>query len=936
MSDRKRKSASSADILGPLLFIAGVVPALLVVMAIFRGTPGEHATGTGALARGVILAMGHAPVLLLGAGAAGLGVRLFLGGYFESLLRHLSGLAGTAVGLAVLLGCFSMTAGGAIGASTGGFLASMITVIPATIVGLAALAAPIWFTWVRGSEFLPKKISGFDSLSAALGHGEEVAHSEEAGVSAAEADALLPDPVITREQRAISEALEQETAPAWASNDESTQPYPEDPRLKGQVPEGATPLTDPDATEERTTEAAGESAAASSSRWTPRGDTEPEVALVDDLVVSDEAASGTVEPAVAAPQAEASAELTEAPEEEVSAEAQVKVLPDTTTIAYEDNAPRPLWETSLAAVEEEASDAGTQAEAEEEDLLESTSSTLWRPAAGAEAAEETTAEADATKDDDGEWEYVEVAGSDTDWNAQEATTPAATAPELTAELGDEDDDTDDQIPEEQEDMLAVEEVDEPLSAEETETEVEEVAEVEEEDVEEDEEDEADVVLIPTAAGAQVVAEEPLATEEDVETEAEAEEEDDEEWEYVEVAEDEETPVASAETEDDDEEELEDDEEWEYVEVAEGEEGWEEAEEEEEEEEKDVVAEAEQSPVASEATEEDDEEELEDDEEWEYVEVAEGEEGWEDAEEAPELEEKEAVAEAQPLAAELEQDADTEEPAENAYEKEFAELLAAEQPEPVVEAAIETAAVLEPEVATAVAEQDVAEAEELVVEAPAEPVAEVEPEVEAAPEVEEEVAEQAEPEPVAEVQETVEVEVEAAEPEPEVVAEVQVEAMEETPAQASPSEEDAPVEAAAASESKDEVQMDLFAEPQAEAEPVAQTDGPAADEAPEPAAATAKGDSDVETTDAESAEPVVTLTPQAAGASENAMRAAEVILEAERVAVSMLQRSIGLNFKESCVVLDELQELGFIGPYIDGNRRDILMGREEWLSTVGVE
>jgi DNA segregation ATPase FtsK/SpoIIIE-like protein len=109
------------------------------------------------------------------------------------------------------------------------------------------------------------------------------------------------------------------------------------------------------------------------------------------------------------------------------------------------------------------------------------------------------------------------------------------------------------------------------------------------------------------------------------------------------------------------------------------------------------------------------------------------------------------------------------------------------------------------------------------------------------------------------------------------------------------------------------QMDLFADPE-----------DAADAAE--AAAAVRG-----------AEPVVVLEPQAppAGlASENARRAAEVILAESRVAVSLLQRKFGMDFKESCAVLDELQDLGFIGPYIDGKQRDILMGREEWLSAVG--
>ena len=44
---------------------------------------------------------------------------------------------------------------------------------------------------------------------------------------------------------------------------------------------------------------------------------------------------------------------------------------------------------------------------------------------------------------------------------------------------------------------------------------------------------------------------------------------------------------------------------------------------------------------------------------------------------------------------------------------------------------------------------------------------------------------------------------------------------------------------------------------------------------------------------------------------------------------MLQRRFDLSFKEATRVLDDLQEIGLIGPYIDGKRRDFLMSAEEW-------
>ncbi len=53
----------------------------------------------------------------------------------------------------------------------------------------------------------------------------------------------------------------------------------------------------------------------------------------------------------------------------------------------------------------------------------------------------------------------------------------------------------------------------------------------------------------------------------------------------------------------------------------------------------------------------------------------------------------------------------------------------------------------------------------------------------------------------------------------------------------------------------------------------------------------------------------------------------------RVAVSMLQRQYAMDFDDACKVLDELQEMGLIGPYLGGQRRDILLTRDQWLERV---
>ncbi|TAJ18923.1 MAG: hypothetical protein EPO68_07110 [Planctomycetota bacterium] len=59
----------------------------------------------------------------------------------------------------------------------------------------------------------------------------------------------------------------------------------------------------------------------------------------------------------------------------------------------------------------------------------------------------------------------------------------------------------------------------------------------------------------------------------------------------------------------------------------------------------------------------------------------------------------------------------------------------------------------------------------------------------------------------------------------------------------------------------------------------------------------------------------------------------LFIDRQRVAVSMLQREFGMDFKQATEMLDELQQLGLIGPYMGGTRRDILMDRESWLAAV---
>lgn len=61
----------------------------------------------------------------------------------------------------------------------------------------------------------------------------------------------------------------------------------------------------------------------------------------------------------------------------------------------------------------------------------------------------------------------------------------------------------------------------------------------------------------------------------------------------------------------------------------------------------------------------------------------------------------------------------------------------------------------------------------------------------------------------------------------------------------------------------------------------------------------------------------------------------LFIDRKRVAVSMLQRQYSMEFDDACRVLDELQDMGLLGPYLGGQRRDILLTREQWLGKVAV-
>lgn len=124
--------------------------------------------------------------------------------------------------------------------------------------------------------------------------------------------------------------------------------------------------------------------------------------------------------------------------------------------------------------------------------------------------------------------------------------------------------------------------------------------------------------------------------------------------------------------------------------------------------------------------------------------------------------------------------------------------------------------------------------------------------------------------------------------------------------------------------------DRWADDEGSAEEAEEAD-PEQDLAPEPPSArVAQQEFLPRPTPAPRPEPSAARGQEGDGWSKLVYEAGCAILEQKRVAVSMLERSFGIDFDQACRVLDELQQAGLIGPYMGGRTRDILLTREQWL------
>lgn len=255
MTDTKKSTVPHTvvhDITGLGLIAASALLGTSSVMFITKG-PTENQATYGELMSGFIQFLGAAPILWLCLGLLFIGVRLFMSGGERGLGRDAVGFAATALGLSILLGAFSPTLGGSVGAMVGWEMSQLGTVVAGALLGFAALLVPAWVIWLRVAP--PALVERVSSLIGETPTAETAAPTSAArgtrnappakartedpsGVTSAEASALLPDP----ERDEILEALRSSNRNNPSSVNRAPSPYPEDVRRGGGIPAGAQPI----------------------------------------------------------------------------------------------------------------------------------------------------------------------------------------------------------------------------------------------------------------------------------------------------------------------------------------------------------------------------------------------------------------------------------------------------------------------------------------------------------------------------------------------------------------------------------------------------------------------------------------------------------------------------------------------------------------------
>ena len=61
------------------------------------------------------------------------------------------------------------------------------------------------------------------------------------------------------------------------------------------------------------------------------------------------------------------------------------------------------------------------------------------------------------------------------------------------------------------------------------------------------------------------------------------------------------------------------------------------------------------------------------------------------------------------------------------------------------------------------------------------------------------------------------------------------------------------------------------------------------------------------------------------------QAVEVVLETKSCSVSMLQRRVKLGYSRAARIVDQMEELGIVGPYEGAKPRSVVVDREGWIA-----
>lgn len=316
----ERKSLSGGDWLAIGVFFVGTAVAVLMTYGLWTGAGGT--TGTAAMGAAIAGAIGPWPALLGGAGVAFLGARAFLTGDRAGLYAGILGTLGVAIGLSVVAGSLSELRGGSLGAATGGRVGEMAHPAVGVLLGAIVAFGAAYFAWMREDPAAAAKLAPARRATPAPPKGDD-------GVTAAESAMLFP----AEREEAVSPAR------PIAPPAKPVQPlYPEDVRLKGEVPVGARPLASANAAAAAPAIPAVPEPAVY--RWTaPRAS-----AAADPARIAPEEIEALADDAPPIPEPEPVAVVEVI--EEVVEEVEVRPMP-----------PRPTWETTGLAEDDEPVDA---------------------------------------------------------------------------------------------------------------------------------------------------------------------------------------------------------------------------------------------------------------------------------------------------------------------------------------------------------------------------------------------------------------------------------------------------------------------------------------------------------------------------------------------------------------------------------------------------